>query len=174
EPPRIIATTGWTTDELAAALDELSGTDAAPRGPYDLVSLLIGVNDQYRDRDVEAYRAGFDALLQRAVGFAGGDPSRVLVLSIPDWGVMPFAEGRDRGQIAAAIDQFNRAAYHDAMAAGARWVDVTPISRRAATDPSLVAGDGLHPAGRMYAYWAELALPHAWAALGRGPLVPSS
>ncbi|MBK5260447.1 MAG: SGNH/GDSL hydrolase family protein, partial [Thermoanaerobaculia bacterium] len=86
--PQIIAKTGWTTDELNAAIDA-----ADPRGPFDLVTLLIGVNNQFRGRDAEQYRGQLAALLQRAIGFAGGDAKRVIVVSIPDWGVMPFAEG---------------------------------------------------------------------------------
>ena len=158
--PEIIARTGWTTDELSAAIDQ-----ADPRGPYALVSLLIGVNNQYRGRAVEEYRAEFDALLRRAVAFAGGDPSRVVVLSIPDWGVTPFAEGRDRARIAAEIDAYNAVSARQAKLAHARWVDVTAASRAAGADPAMLVADGLHPSGRAYAEWARLALPAATAAL---------
>jgi hypothetical protein len=102
DDPQIIARTGWTTDELSAAIDA-----ADPQGPYDLVSLLIGVNNQYRGRDSEGYRIEFIALLQRAIGFAGGQPSHVIVLSIPDWGVTPFASNSDAAKIAAEIDTYN-------------------------------------------------------------------
>lgn len=158
--PRIIAVTGWTTDELDAAIDR-----EAPGGPYELVSLLIGVNNQYRGRPLEEYRSEFRALLERAIRFAGGNAGRVLVLSIPDWGVTPFAEGRDRARIAAEIDAFNAANRVETDRAGARYVDVTPITRRAAGDPALLAADGLHPSGAMYRDWAELAFPAAMAAL---------
>jgi len=158
--PTLIARTGWTTDELSAAMDA-----AALTGPYDLVSLLIGVNNQYRGRAVEEYREQFTALLQRAVGLAGGRPGRVLVLSIPDWGVTPFAAGRDRAAIAAAIDQYNAVNAEEAARAGAAYVDVTPTSRRAVDQPDLLADDGLHPSGAMYAAWAALALPVVCAAL---------
>lgn len=159
----IVARTGWTVRELSHGIDA-----AAPRGPYGLVTLLIGVNDQYRGRDPETYRPDFVAMLQRAIGFAGGRAERVVVLSIPDWSVTPFAatSGRDKGKIAAEIDRFNQINREETARAGARYVDVTPISRRAATDRSLVAEDGLHPAGAMYAEWARLALPAAAAALG--------
>jgi lysophospholipase L1-like esterase len=160
--PEIVARTGWTTDELDAAIDQ-----AAPRGPYALVSLLIGVNNQYRGGAESIYRAQFTGLLRRAIGFAGGDASRVVVLSIPDWGVTPFAEGRDRARIAAEIDAFNAAAREETAALGARWVDVTPASREAGADPAMLVADGLHPSGRQYARWAGLALPAAAAALGR-------
>jgi lysophospholipase L1-like esterase len=152
--PTLIARTGWTTDELAAAMDE-----AAPQGPFDLVSLLIGVNNQYRGRGLEEYRTQFGALLQRAIALAGGRPERVLVLSIPDWGVTPFARGHDRAVIAKQIDQFNAVNAEAAARAGAAYVDITPGSRRAAAEPDLVAADGLHPSGRMYAEWAAQALP---------------
>lgn len=159
--PEIIARTGWTTGELDAAIDA-----AGPRGPFALVSLLIGVNNQYRGRPADEYRAQFRALLARALGFAGGEPGRVLVLSIPDWGVTPFAQGRESARIAAEIDAFNAINRAEVQQAGARYVDITPASRRAAADPGLIAGDGLHPSGAMYAEWARLALPAALAALG--------
>ncbi len=160
--PRIIARTGWTTDELSAAID-----DADPRGPYALVTLLIGVNNQYRGRDAEEYRTQFTDLLRRAIGFADGKASRVVVLSIPDWSVTPFADGRDRAQIAAEIDAYNAINRDEARRAGAHWVDVTPQSRAAGADPAFLVSDGLHPSGRAYAEWARLALPAAVEALGR-------
>jgi lysophospholipase L1-like esterase len=160
--PEIVATTGWTTDELSAGIDA-----AAPRGPYDLVSLLIGVNDQYRGRSVEEFLRGLEPLLARALGFAGGAPDRVLVLAIPDWGVTPFADGDARGRraIGEAIDAYNAAKRAAAQAAGARWVSTEAASRRAADDPALTAQDGLHPSGLLYAEWADLALPAAMAAV---------
>lgn len=158
--PPIIAKTGWTTDELDVAIDQ-----ANVHGPYELVTLLIGVNNQYRGRDAEQYRKEFAALLQRAIGFAGGNPSRVVVVSIPDWGVTPFAASRDRAKIAREIDQFNAINRQETERAKARYVDITPISRKAATDATLVAGDGLHPSGKMYASWVALIEPEARAAL---------
>lgn len=147
--PQIIAKTGWTTDELNAAIDA-----ANPKGPFDLVTLLIGVNNQYRGRDAEQYRREFAALLQRAIGFAGGDPSKVIVVSIPDWGVTPFAEGRDRAKIASEIDLYNRVNFEETAKARAKYVHITLISR--GTDPALVAPDGLHPSGSQYGQWAKL------------------
>lgn len=162
----IVAKTGWATDELGAAI-----AVARPVRPFDLVSLLIGVNNQYRGRSVEEYRGEFRRLLDQALDFAGGKASRVIVLSIPDWGVTPFADGRDRAQIGREIDAFNAANRAEALAAGARYVDVTPASREAATDAGLIASDGLHPSGAMYRRWAELVLPEAVAEFG--PLDPS-
>jgi lysophospholipase L1-like esterase len=152
----IIARTGWTTDELWRGIQAQTVTP-----PYDMVSLLIGVNNQYRGRDIEEYREGFVFLLDKAIEYAGGDVKRVIVFSIPDWGVTPFAAGRDAAQIAAEIDVFNQVNLEETQKAGAHYVDVTPVSRKAKDDPSLIAGDGLHPSGRMYAEWAKLALPVA-------------
>lgn len=160
EDPQIIARTGWTTDELTAAIDA-----AKPQGPFDLVTLLIGVNNQYRGREVEQYRGEFAELLQAAIAYAGGDVRRVIVVSIPDWGVTPFAEGRDRAAIAAAIDRYNAVNKEETLRAGSRYVDITPGSRRAATDRSLVAADGLHPSGAMYREWTAAVLPEALDAL---------
>jgi lysophospholipase L1-like esterase len=160
--PRIIAKTGWTTDELDAAIDE-----ERPEGPYALVTLLIGVNNQYRGRGVDEYREQFRALLERAVGFAGGDAGRVIVVSIPDWGITPFAEDRDRAAIAAEIDAFNAAARAEAGARGARWADVTPQSRTPGAAEQLVE-DRLHPSAAAYEDWARRVLPVVLAALGSG------
>jgi len=157
--PRVIATTGWTTDELSTAMDA-----AEPLGrDWDLVTLLIGVNNQYRGRDAHEYRREFDALLARAIGCAGGDASRVLVLSIPDWGVTPFAanEGRDPAEIASALDAFNAVARDACSARGVAFVDITPVSRAQGGAAAMLAGDGLHPSAAMHALWADAALPEA-------------
>lgn len=155
--PEIIAVTGWTTDELAAGIDR-----AQPAGPFDLVSLLIGVNNQYRGRTAGEYRQQFRELLTRAIAFAGGEPGRVVVVSIPDWGVTPFAAGRDSGRIRDEIDAFNRANREEADAVGAHYVDITPLTRRW---PQEVTGDGLHPSGGQYRRWAESMLPVVMGAL---------
>jgi lysophospholipase L1-like esterase len=156
--PEIIAKTGWTTDELSSAIDA-----AKPKGPYALVTLLIGVNNQYRGRDAEQYRKEFVTLLHRAIAFAAGDPKRVVVVSIPDWGVTPFAANRDRAKIGAEIDHFNAINAEETKRAGARYADITPVSRH---DATLVAPDGLHPSAKMYASWVSVIAPQASAALG--------
>ena len=158
--PMIVAQTGWTTEELAVAI-------SAQRlaGQFDIVTLLIGVNNQYRGRPLDEYRREFAALLARAIGFAGDCADRVLVLSIPDWGVAPFAAGRDPARIAAQIDAFNDVNRQEAERAAAQYVDITPVSRRASKDPSLIADDGLHPSATMYAEWAQLVLPRVLAVL---------
>ncbi len=158
EEPVIVARTGWTTTELQAGMAQ-----AGLQGSYDLVSLLIGVNNQYRGYPIAAYRQEFRQLLAQAIDLAGGDPRRVIVLSIPDWGVTPFAQGRDAESIATEIDAFNAINREETLDAGAAYVDVTPVSRQAVSQPSLIAGDGLHPSGEMYAAWVELALPSVLA-----------
>ena len=154
EDPRIIAVTGWTTSDLKAGI-----AAASPQGPYDLVSLLIGVNNQYRGMDISIYRKEFGELLDQSILFAGSDTGRVIVLSIPDWGVTPFASGRDRDKIAREIDQYNAINREITLSKGIAWIDVTGISRLAGTDLTLIAGDGLHPSGKMYTEWVRLALP---------------
>ncbi len=164
DPPRIIATTGWTTDELSAAMDD---STFAP--PYTLVTLMIGVNNQFRGRDVREYHQQFDALLMRAIHLAGNDATRVIVLSIPDWGATPYGHGsgRDLANVTAQIDAFNVVAQQATKARGASWVDVTPVSREVAHHPELAAHDGLHPSAAMYARWVELVLPVVEARLRR-------
>jgi lysophospholipase L1-like esterase len=156
--PRIIATTGWTTDELASAMDA-----AEPLGEWDFVSLLIGVNNQYRGRDVDDYVGEFATLLQRAIALAGGDAGRVLVLSIPDWGVTSFARdsGRDLAQIAVELDAYNEVAREICESLGVAFVDITGISRDGGGEPGMLATDGLHPSAAMYARWVEAVLPVA-------------
>jgi lysophospholipase L1-like esterase len=163
--PDIVAKTGWTTAELLAAIDALS---PPLRDQCDLVSLLIGVNDQYRGLGARVFRDGFVKLLSRAVSYARNEPSRVLVISIPDWGVTPFAKTDPRGApaIAKEIDEFNTLIQGEARKASARFIDVTPASREAARDRALLAVDGLHPSPLMYAQWIRLILPEAIRASG--------
>ncbi len=158
DDPRIIATTGWTTDELSAAMDA-----EAPLGDWDFVSLLIGVNNQYRGRPLDDYIGEFTRLLQRAIALAGDAPGRVLVLSIPDWGVTPFARdsGRDLQQIADDLDAYNAAAQELCDRHGVAFVDITDISRDRGDEAEMLADDGLHPSAAMYTRWAAAALPVA-------------
>lgn len=158
--PHIVARTAWTTDELSDAIDAEN-----PKGPFDLVTLLIGVNDHYRSRPIQAFEGEFAALLRRARAFAGNRASRTIAISVPDWGATPFAEGRDRARIAREIEAYNVRARELATAVGARWVDVTDISRAMQTDSTLVVVDGLHPTGELYRCWAEHILPVAIGAL---------
>lgn len=157
--PTIVATTGWTTDELAQAM---AGASLHP--PYDLVTLQIGVNNQYRGRSVNEYREQFTGLLTRAVRLADQRGSHVVVASIPDWGVTRFAQeqGRDSAQIASELDQFNAVARNETQRLGAQWVDITTVSRQ---QPEMLVADGLHPDAAQYALWVQQILPGARAAL---------
>ncbi len=152
----LIARTGWTVKELWEGMQT-----NPPQGTYDLVTLLIGVNDQYRGAPVEGYRKDFHFLLGKAIQYAGGNPRKIIVLSIPDWSVTPFARDRDPAQIAKAIGDFNAVNQEEAEKAGVYYVDITPISRRAVSDATLIASDGLHPSGKMYALWAQEVFPIA-------------
>jgi hypothetical protein len=158
DDPRIIARTGWTTDELAAAIDA-----ETPPSDFDLVSLLIGVNNQYRGRGVEEFRAQCGELLQRAVAFAAGRPRRVFALAIPDWSVTAFGagSGRDCAQVAREMDACNAAAAALCAGRGIAFVDIAPISRRCGGWSEMQAGDRLHPSAGLHALWTSLALPVA-------------
>ena len=161
--PEIIATTGWTTEELQAGIDT-----AAPQGPFELVSLLIGVNNQYRSRSLDEYRQQFDALLVRAIGLTDGHTTGVFVLSIPDWGLTPFAHAQSRNAalIGAQIDAFNAVAADCCSNRAVRFVDITATSRDGGAAVDMLVDDSLHPSGAMYARWTALALPAARDALG--------
>ena len=150
EQPEIVAKTGWTTDELLTALDQ-----ASLAASYDYVSLLIGVNNQYRGRSVASFEPEFTALIERAISYSNRKANGVFVVSIPDWGVMPFAEGRDARKIALEIDTYNKSIERICKIYGVRFFDITEISRKASETPSFVASDGLHPSGEMYAAWVN-------------------
>lgn len=146
----IIARTGWTVDELWEGIQV-----TPPEGRYDLVTLLIGVNDQYRGYPLDGYREDFRFMLGKAIEYAGGDPQHVIVLSIPDWGFTPFAATRETEPISLQIDGFNAVNLEETKSAGAHYVDVTEISRMAMDDFELLAPDRLHPSGKMYSMWVE-------------------
>lgn len=153
-PPTIIAKTGWTTDELQ------DGINQAPLDyPYDWVSLLIGVNNQYRGLDIETFKEEFENLLSQAIIFSGNKNAHVFVISIPDWGVMPFAKSQNQEKIATEIDDFNQAIYEICIHNNIRFVDITPISRQVSNHPEWIATDGLHPSGEQYAQWVKELLP---------------
>ncbi len=154
EQPQIIATTGWTTDELSAAIKEQQ-----LKGTFDFVTLLIGVNNQYRGRDTDNYSKEFAQLLSKAILFAGGKTSRVFVLSIPDWGVTPFAEGKDRKEIADAIDSYNKLNRSITLAYRCHYLDITNSTREHGTDESYLTPDKLHYSEKEYAQWATLLAP---------------
>ena len=149
EKPEIIAVTGWRTDQLK---DALLARNLSRQ--YDLVSLLIGVNNQYQKGTISRYKHDFDELLDLAVEHAGGDPSKVFVLSIPDYGFTPFGQA-NRAEISAEIDAFNDVNRSIALEHKVTYIDITEISRRGLADPSLIAEDGLHPSAKMYRLWVQ-------------------
>jgi lysophospholipase L1-like esterase len=153
---KIIARTGWTVDELWQGIQE-----NPPEGKYELVTLLIGVNDQFRGYPVDGYRERFRFILGKAIEYAGGNAENVIVLSIPDWGLTPFAGDKNAQEVSHQIDLFNAVNFEETKNAHAHYVDVTEISRMAVSDADLIAGDGLHPSGRMYTLWADKVLPLA-------------
>lgn len=157
---KIIAQTGWTTNDLQTAIANEKLTQK-----YNLVTLLIGVNNQYRHYSTATYRIEFANLLNTAIQFANGDKTKVVVISIPDWSVTPYTNGFDRNAIATEIDQFNAINKDETSKAGVAYVDITPYSRTAATNTSLVAADGLHPSAIMYSNWVQLMLSEVLKAL---------
>lgn len=158
--PDIIARTGWTTAELQDAI-KATGNQKT----YNLVSLLIGVNNQYRGQSQDQYRIEFRELLQTATKFAGGKTAHIFVLSIPDWGVSPYAAGQNKAKIGQEIDQFNSIAKDECQKVSIAYIDITPLSRSATGDDSQFASDGLHYSGKQMKRWAEKALPVAKALL---------
>lgn len=157
---KIIARTGWTTDELQ---NGIAVSDLTENSTFDMVTLLIGVNNQYRGRSIEEYKPSFTALLERAIKFTGGNKARVIVVSIPDYAYTPFGGGRQ--SISAGIDQFNAANEAITRSMGIAYAQITPISREGLKDPSLVATDGLHPSGKQYGRWVSVIKPLAKAFL---------
>ncbi|HMI62918.1 MAG TPA: GDSL-type esterase/lipase family protein [Puia sp.] len=170
EEPQIIAATGWTTGNLldALAMADLSGSEPSgsaasapgPSGHYQVVTLLIGVNNQFQGRSQEEYTTQLSTLLQRSIARAGNQPAHVLVLSIPDYSVTPF--GRSTGNAAAivrSIDSFNTIGHLLSKSYKVNWLDVTAESRKAAADTTLIAADGLHFSGKEYEIWARLMEP---------------
>ncbi|HEV7380203.1 MAG TPA: SGNH/GDSL hydrolase family protein [Dyadobacter sp.] len=149
----IIARTGWTTGDLLNTLNS-----NPPKQKYNLVSLLIGVNNQYQGRTIAEYKDEFNALLDKAVSYSSGGKSKVFVLSIPDWGMTSYASGADRGKIAKEIDQFNEVAKGECNKQGITFINITEISRRALNDNSMVASDGLHYSGKMHQLWVNESL----------------
>lgn len=152
--PEIIATTGWTTAELQ------NGISKAELSPlYGLVSLLIGVNNQYRGYDIEIYRTEFRELLDQAIQFVGEDPSKVFVVSIPNYGVTPFGQSRGEDRIRKELLEYDSIARKIASEYNIPFINITPISENAKTDMSLIAEDRLHPSGKMYTLWVSEILP---------------
>ena len=152
--PQIIAQTGWTTSDLLTALQREN-----PPKNFDIVTLLIGVNNQYQGKSIDVYRNEFTTLLVKAIQYARENKNHVVVLSIPDYSVMPFSANMDKEKIAREIDAFNAVTKEVTRQMGVTYLDITPISREAATNPALIAGDGLHPSGDQYGRWSALLAP---------------
>lgn len=152
--PEIVARTGWTTSDLQAGIKTAIVNEDISRTKYDIVTLLIGVNNQFRKQSQTVYRKEFKELLQTAITFAGGNKNKVFVISIPDWGATPFG-GKNRNLITRKeIDEFNAINKTETLALRISYTDITEASRNAATDLELVAKDDLHPSGKMYLDWA--------------------
>lgn len=150
----IIARTGWTTAELQEGIKS-----TPPSPPYDLVSLLIGVNNQYRGYDIEIYRTEFRELIVKALEFTNNDSTRVFVVSIPNYGVTPFGQTRGEEKIRQELLEYDRIAEEIAVEYGIAFINITPISERAKTESDLIASDNLHPSGKMYTEWVQAMLP---------------
>ena len=149
DQPDIIAKTGWRTEQLIDTLNKINFIKK-----FDYVSLMIGVNNQYSLKPIETFRLDLIKLLDMSIGYSI-KRDNVVLISIPDWGVTPFAEGYDRNRIKEEIDQFNSVIRDIANTNNILYVDVTEISRRAITEKDLIANDSLHPSGKMYKEWAE-------------------
>jgi len=152
--PKIIATTGWTTGELIAAVEK-----EKPSKDYDLVSLLIGVNNQYRGYPMATYQNEFEELLESAIRCGRGIEKNVFVISIPDYGVTPFAAEKNPPKIAQELDQYNRIAKTICERYDAPFINIIDVSREAKYQQDLAAKDGLHPSGKMYSLWVDLIYP---------------
>jgi len=151
--PRIIGVTGWRTDQLKKAIE-----DAHLSNDYGMVSLLIGVNNQYQKKSAESYAPEFEELLNTAIRLAGGKKDNVFVISIPDYGYTPFGKPR-QAEISAAIDQFNATNLAITKRLGVRYINITDLTRKGLENPEYVAGDGLHPSGKMYSLWVDRMIP---------------
>lgn len=147
--PLIIATTGWRTDDLMNAVNK-----AHLKNEYDLVSLLIGVNNQYQGKSSEEYVIEFEDLLKTAIQLAKGKKENVFVVSIPDYGYTPFGKPK-QAEISKALDRFNEINKRITEKAGIKYINITDISRQGIQQPELVADDGLHPSGKMYRLWVD-------------------
>lgn len=153
--PVIVAKSGWTTDQLIDTLNKINFNKK-----FDFVSLLIGVNNQYRGRSVENFKEGFTILLKKSIEYANYKKERVMVVSIPDWGVTPFAKNKNRTIIGNEIDAFNKIIHDECMKNNITFFNITEISRKAVNNNSLIAEDGLHPSKKMYKQWVKIIKPY--------------
>ena len=154
QKPVVIARTGWSGAELEKAVEEAALTET-----FDLVTLLIGVNDQYRGYTTDSFVPTYKRLLHRALQFADGKGDRVIAVSIPDWGVTPFAKDRDREQVSRDIDAFNHVEEQTCRNGQIKWIDITPLTRQLSSQPEMLVADKLHPSGLQYSKWVEKMRP---------------
>ena len=154
DKPKVIAQTGWTTVDLKKGIDQ-----TALDYPYDWVSLLIGVNNKCKGKNIEVFKADFEQLLSQSILFAGNKKNRLFVISIPDWGKMPFAKNQEREKIATEIDNFNQVIYEVCSRKEVAFIDITQISRTLVSNPHFIASDSLHPSKSQYAKWVEEIIP---------------
>lgn len=159
-----IAVTGWTTLDLMTAINAQT-----PGNDFDIVTLLIGVNDQYQKLSKDRYKIQFAALLNRAVEFAENRKNRVFVLSIPDYSVTPFVDTKKKPLVSLEVDEFNAINKEITLQSGITYIDITSSSRRAENDHTLIAADGLHPSNKEYAIWAGMLVPLIKMALAKDP-----
>ncbi len=153
--PIIIAKSGWTTDQLIDTLNKIKFNKK-----FDFVSLLIGVNNQYRGRSIEKFKQDFILLLNKSIIYANDNKERVIVVSIPDWGVTPFAKDRNRSIITTEVNAFNKVIHDECKKNNITFFNITEISRKALNDNSLIAEDGLHPSKKMYKQWVKMIKPY--------------
>lgn len=154
EQPHLVARNGWSSANLLTALSK-----ANFQRTFDIVTLMIGANDQFDDVPLQNYERNFRQLLAKAIALADNSPNRVVVISIPDWSITPFAESFNRGDVSTQIEQFNTIIHREAQSTGCRYVDISPVYLRTTNDPTLLGPDKLHPSGKMYASWAQFLLP---------------
>ena len=151
---QIIATSGWRVDQLKFGMDN---SNLEP--PYGLVSLLIGVNNQYQGQNANDFRPEFIEMLEKSLKLVNNRKERFFVISIPDWGASPYGFGFDRAKVSKEINEFNSVVKEESEKRGLRYFDITAISRRALIDRTLIASDGLHPSGKMYKLWVDMMIP---------------
>ena len=151
---QIIAQTGWRVDQLKEAMNS---SDLEP--PYGIVSLLIGVNNQYQGQNANDFRPEFIEILEKSLKLVENRTERLFVISIPDWGASPYGFGFDRAKVSKEINEFNSVVKEESEKRGLRYFNITTISRRALTDRTLIASDGLHPSGKMYKLWVDKIIP---------------
>lgn len=151
---QIIAQTGWRVDQLKEAMNS---SDLEP--PYGIVSLLIGVNNQYQGQNANDFRPEFIEILEKSLKLVENRTERLFVISIPDWGASPYGFGFDRAKVSKEINEFNSVVKEESEKRGLRYFNITTISRRALIDRTLIASDGLHPSGKMYKLWVDKMIP---------------